>query len=655
MVKYKGRILITAALPYVNNVPHLGNIIVTLSADIYARYLRLAGYETIFICGTDEHGTTTEVAALKEGTTPKKICDKYYKIHKKCYEWLNFSFDNFGRTSNIENHKTTQEFFLKLKKNGYISEKITEQAYCPKCKRFLADRFIEGTCPNCGYNDARGDQCDECGKLLNPKELKNPRCKVCDGSPIFKKSKHLFLRTSKLSDKLKKWILKQKHWPQNARNFALSWIKEGLKDRSITRDLRWGVKIPLKGWENKKIYCWFDAPIGYLSITKEYTKNWKKWWCDKKAKIIHFIGKDNIPFHTITWPGTLVGVGGYNLPWQIASNEFLNYEGGQFSKSRNRGVFCTDAMETGIDHDIWRYYLTANRPEKADTEFTWEDFNKRINNELVSDFSNFVYRTISFTARYYDKTVPGFWDKEIEQKVNDYSQKIGDFIYKTEYKKALELIFELIHLGNKYFQDKKPWETIKTDPPTAEKCINTCLNLIKSLSVFLFPIIPNTCKKIWEQLNIKEIKKWQEYKFSIKKGHKINDPKMLFKRIDEKKLKEFKQKFSGKGGIKMASINDFEKLELRIGKILKAEKVKGTDNLLKLEVDTGEKRILVAGIAKQYKPEETIGKEIVVLTNLKPAVIKGIKSEGMLLAAVEKGKTILIVPDKKINKGSKVC
>ena len=395
------KVLITSALPYVNNVPHLGNIIgCVLSADVFARYCRLKGLDTLYVCGTDEHGTATETKALEEGLSPKEICDKYYAIHKDIYEWFGCSFDVFGRTSTTVHRDVTQSIFKRVYDNGFITKKEVEQLFCEKCDKFLSDRFVEGECPHCNYSDARGDQCDGCGKLLNGVELIKPACKVCKGIPVVKTSDHLFLDLPKLSVELDEWFDAQSEigdWPLNARRITKSWIKEGLKERCISRDLKWGVHIPLEGYEDKVFYVWFDAPIGYISITKSAREDWSEWWHDSNIPLYQFMAKDNVPFHSIIFPATLKST---RDPWNtlhhLASTEYLNYENGKFSKSRNQGVFGTDAKESGIPADVWRYYLLINRPENADTQFTWKDFQEKNNNELLANLGNFVNRALTF-------------------------------------------------------------------------------------------------------------------------------------------------------------------------------------------------------------------------------------------------------------------
>jgi len=657
----KRKFIVTAALPYVNNVPHLGNLVVTLSGDVFARFLNSKGEDVIYICGSDEHGTTTESIAIKEKTTPKKICDRYFKIHKEIYKWFNFNFTHFGRTSSKENNQTTKEFFLKLKKNGYISEREVEEVYCPKCKRFLADRFVEGTCPYCKYTEARGDQCDACGHLLDPKDLKNARCKFCGTKPEIKKNKHLFLDLPKLQKQLSLWSKRQKHWPENAKTMTAAWLKEGLKPRCITRSLKWGIKVPQRGFEDKVFYSWFDAPIGYISITKEWSKRkWKSYW-KGNTKLYQFIGKDNIPFHTIIWPGELLGVrDGYILPYQIASNEYLNYEGGKFSKSKGIGVFGDDAIKTGIPADVWRFYIIANRPETSDYEFTWSDFQSRINNELVANFGNFVNRALSFLKDKYKRKIPHpkltKADKTLLSKVKQKHKVITKQLEDVKLRDALKTVLEISALGNQYFQKNEPWKNIKRNPQKAATTVYVCANLVKTLSILIDPFLPTTAETIWKQLNLKGNRNWDD-RTLLKPSHKIGKINILFNKLEDKQIKTLEKRFSGKeaktrkgGGY--VKFDEFQKMDLRVAKILKVEDIEGKDNLYKLSIDCGDKRTIVAGIKPFYSKEELKGKSIVIVANLEPRIIAGIESKGMLLAA-EEGPTLVTI-DKDAKPGTKI-
>src|SRR5512136_216585 len=405
------RRLITAALPYVNNIPHLGNIIQDLSGDAFARYCRLAGYETLYVCGTDEYGTATETKALEEGVTPRELCDRYHAVHADVYRWFDISFDKFGRTSVPVHTEITQHIFLKLHENGFIVERTMQQPYCEHCGRFLADRYVLGTCPHCRYPDARGDQCENCGKLLDPAELVEPRCSVCGARPVIRETRHLFIDLVKILPKLRNWIegaAEKGFWARNAVQMTYAWMRDGLKERAITRDLKWGIPVPLDGYRDKVFYVWFDAPIGYISITAEHTEDWRRWWkAPKDVKLFQFVGKDNIPFHTVIFPTSLLGTGeDWTTLHHMSSTEYLNYEGGKFSKSRGVGVFGTDARETAIPVDVWRFYIFYNRPERSDFDFTWKDFQEKANAELIGNLANLVNRTLQFVQRFYEGRLP---------------------------------------------------------------------------------------------------------------------------------------------------------------------------------------------------------------------------------------------------------
>ncbi len=469
MVKVTEKRLITAALPYVNNIPHLGHIVGShLPADIFARYCRLKGYKTLYIGGTDEHGTPSLIAAKEHNVSVEEFCSKVYELHKKIYDWFDISYDNFSRTSRKIHHELTQEFFKEIHKNGYISEAPIKQFYCPKDKMFLPDRYVTGTCKICGYEHARGDQCEKCTSVLDTSTLIDAKCTICSTTPEIKESKHLFLRFDELSPKLEAWLKKQKHWRHQVLNLALSWIKEGLKERCITRDLKNGVKVPLKGFEDKVFYVWFDAPLGYVSSTKEHTEEWESYWKAKDSKIYHFIGKDNIPFHTIFWPASLIANGKYDLPYNVVGLQYLNYEGGKFSKTHKRGVFCEHIPKTGINSDVLRAYLTFLIPETDDTEFKWSEFEKRVNSDLIGNLGNFINRTLTFAQNKLNGEIKKpeiLTEKEeeflknIEQKIN----KIEELFEKVELRPAFQEILSLSDVGNKFFNDTEPWIVLKDD------------------------------------------------------------------------------------------------------------------------------------------------------------------------------------------------
>lgn len=512
-------------MPYVNNVPHLGNLIQVLSADAFARFCRLRGYETCYICGTDEYGTATETRAAEESVSPRELCDRYWEVHDGIYRWFNIEFDKFGRTSTPIHSEVTQDLFLRLDQAGFITEKTIEQLYCPACERFLADRYVRGACPHCGYDGARGDQCENCGKLLEPTELKAPQCSSCGTKPLLKSTKHLYIDLPKLRGRLESWIdtaAARGKWARNAVQMTKSWIRDGLHERAITRDLKWGISVPKAGFENKVFYVWFDAPIGYVSITgalgEERGQDWKRfinyWWKDpENVELFQFIGKDNIPFHTVIFPSTQLGAGGcgggngdggenWTMLHHMSSTEYLNYETGKFSKSKGVGVFGTDVMETGIPADVWRFYIFYNRPEKSDALFVWKDFGEKVNAELIGNFGNLVNRTLSFVTRYYDGLIPPPEEREREktekfwEKVREYETAITEKLEWAELRDAFHLIFELSSFANKTFQDGEPWRVRKDDPPAASELIRNLTFLVRDLAVLASPFIPEASQKI---------------------------------------------------------------------------------------------------------------------------------------------------------------
>lgn len=627
--------LITSALPYVNNIPHLGNLICVVSADVYTRFLRSKGEKVISVLGTDEHGTTAEIKAKEEKLTPKQLVDKYFKIHTEIYDWFNCSFDCYGRTSDKENYEISQDIFNKLKKNKFITKKKIKQFYDDKEKTFLADRFVKGTCKFCKFDDAKGDQCDNCGKLLEPTELIKPTSTLSNTKPILKQTEHFYLELGKLAPELKKWIkLHQKSWSHNALSTTTSWLKEGLKSRAITRDLKWGIPVPVKGYENKVLYSWFDAPIGYISITKKSRKDWKSWWFNDKINLTQFMGKDNIPFHTILFPAYLIGTKEkYTLMKTINVNEYLNYESGKFSKSRGIGIFGNDAMNTGIHADIFRFYMIINRPEKNDSVFTWKDFQEKLNSELVGNYGNLVNRTLTFINRFFSSEIPSLKKEDLVYKKQ--LKKI-EYHYETiELKKACKEILELSKLGNQYFQEQKPWELVKINSEKAGNVLANLVKLVKDLAILLEPITPEKSKEVFQVLGIKPSWKDLNKKLSEKQ---ILKSRILFEKLDD--TKELQEEFSGR--------EILDDLDLRVAKILKVEK--HGNNLYKLQVSLGkEKRQLVAGLQKHYYLEELKGKKIVIVANLKPVVLRGEKSQGMLLAASDKKRVGLLTTDAKLN------
>lgn len=558
-VEGERNVLITSALPYVNNFPHLGNIIgCVLSADVFARYCRLRNYNTLYICGTDEYGTATETKALEEGLTPQQICDKYFKLHDGVYKWFDISFDHFGRTTTPNQTKIAQDIFLKLYRNNYLTEDTMEQLLCEHCKIFLADRFVEGTCPLCGYEDARGDQCDKCGKLVNAVELKSPRCKMCRHAPVIKTSKHLFLNLPLLEDKLTSWMDSvTSGWTHNARVIANSWVKEGLKPRCITRDLKWGTPVPLEGYTDKVFYVWFDAPIGYLSITACYTEEWERWWKNRE-QVVHyeFMAKDNVPFHSVVFPSSQLGTHDpYTLVNHLVATEYLNYEDGKFSKSRGVGVFGNNAQETGIPADVWRFYLLYVRPESQDSTFSWSDLMAKNNTELLNNLGNFANRALSFLEKNYGSCVPamtlGQEEKMLLVRINRELKQYIALLENAKLRDAIKPIFSISRLGNQLMQAAQPWvlikSTIEEEKAKAGTVIGLCANIICQLSVMLLPYMPNLSAKLQEQLGVgPDINHLiPEFTCRLPAGHRIGKPAPLFQKIEQVQIDELKKRFSG--------------------------------------------------------------------------------------------------------------
>ena len=671
--------LITSALPYVNNIPHLGNLIQVLSADVFARFCRLAGYDTLYVCGTDEYGTATETKALEEGITPRELCDRFYAVHCDIYDWFNIAFDKFGRTSCPEHIKITQDIFLHLDRNGYIREKTIEQLYCAVCARFLADRYVRGTCPHCGYAEARGDQCENCGKLLEPTELSEPRCGVCGGNPELKSTSHLYIDLPAVRPVLEKWIKDASvrgFWARNAVKMTEAWIRDGLKERAITRDLKWGIPVPKKGFEDKVFYVWFDAPIGYISITASHTKDWEKWWRNpEEVELFQFIGKDNIPFHTVIFPSSLLGSGEvWTMLHHMSSTEYMNYESGKFSKSKGIGVFGTDARDTGIPADVWRFYIFYNRPETSDTLFTWKDFQEKVNSELIGNLGNLVNRTLTFASRYYDGKVPDApEDSVFLADVAAFHRRIRGHYERAELRDAFREVLALASYGNKAFQDGEPWKTRVSDPEKAAALLKNLVYLVRDLAVLSAPVIPATAGKIAGFLGIK-IPGWNDL-LKQQGISRVAAPEILFRKIEDTEIENLRSRFSGSQKERREKAMEEEKaaeaaadagtagsaaaeaagpeerfavkVRLQVAKITKIERHPGAEKLYIETIDTGDgERQIVSGLVPHYREEELLGKNIVLVSNLKPAKLRGVISNGMLLAADADGVVeVLFAPD----------
>jgi len=672
------RYTVTAALPYANGPVHIGHLAgVYIPADIYVRYLRLKGKEVIYVCGTDEHGVPITIKARQEGVNPKVIVDKYYKIIKESFEKFGISFDIFSRTTNKTHYEVARGFFKTLNENGSFLEAVTKQYYDEEAKQFLADRYIVGTCPHCGNENAYGDQCEKCGTSLNPTDLINPKSTISGNKPVLRDTKHWYLMLEEYEDFLKKWILiDHKEWKTNVYGQCKSWLDQGLHNRAVSRDLDWGIPVPVEGAEGKVLYVWFDAPIGYISATKELTPDWEKYWKDDETKLVHFIGKDNIVFHCIIFPVMLKAHGEYILPDNVPANEFLNLEGDKISTSRNWAVWLNEYLEDFPGkEDVLRYVLCANAPETKDNDFTWKDFQTRNNSELVAIFGNFVNRTLVLTQKYFGGVVPepgiiSDNEKLIEKELVNLKASIENNLENFKFREALKDFMSLARLGNKYLADTEPWNIIKTDEARVKTILYYSLQITANLSLLGEPFLPYTCKKLSEMIKLSASGWWSEAgNISIlKSGHKLGEPELLFSKIEDseiekqleklaasKKLNESKNSgvISSKPDI---TYDEFSKLDIRSGKVLMAEKVVKTNKLMKLTIDTGiDVRIVVSGIAEYYAPEQIIGKQVSIIVNLQPKNIKGIESHGMILMASDAdGKLVFVSPAEEVKNGSEI-
>ncbi len=659
--KEKRKIIVTGALPYANGPVHIGHLAgVYLPADIYTRFLRKKNSDVIYICGTDENGVPITLSAEKEGITPKDLVKRYHKIIKESLKKSGVEFDNFSGTSRKIHHDLSQKIFLELYEKGYIEAKTSKEFYCENCKKFLPDRYVEGTCPYCDFEEARGDSCDSCGSWLEADQLKDPRCKLCGTTPIKKETKHWYLLLDKFQSQLEKWIEK-KNWRKTVKSYLKGWLKEGLKPRPITRDLEWGVPVPLDDApDNKVLYVWFDAPLGYISSTIEWAEKigqperWKDYWEDPNTTLIHFIGKDNIVFHGIIWPAIIMGTEKFTLPDEIPANEYLNLEGKQISTSRNWAIWLHEYLEN-FEPDFLRYYLCSIMPETRDSEFKWKEFQERVNQELINNLGNFVNRTLKFLDRYNEGKIPkpgklSEKDKEMLSEVNTLIDKIDASLSKFNFRQAIRLWMQISTTGNRYYDQMKPWESRKKDPERMATTIYLCSHLTHVLGTIGKLFIPFTAKKIFSLLKLEE-KEWGRLKeIELPDDHKTGKIEPLFQKIEDTDIEKQLRRLN----MTHVTIDDFTKMGLKVGVVEKVEDVQGADKLYKLTVDTGEKRTLIAGVKKQYTPEQLLNKKIIVITNLEPATIRGIKSEGMLLAASSGDKISIISPDSDVPAGSKV-
>ncbi len=680
---------VTAALPYANGPIHLGHVAgVYLPADTFVRYLRMNDADVLFVCGSDEHGAAITLRAKKEAVTPKAIVDKYHKLIGNAFADFGIEFDVYDRTTSDLHHETSSNFFKELNRKKRFIQKSSEQYYDEEFNQFLADRYITGTCPKCKSPNAYGDQCEKCGSDLSPTDLIDPRSTLSGKLPVLRKTSHWFLPMDQHEEWLKEWITQgtldgvQQHDPKAWRNQVtgqcMSWIDGGLKPRAMTRDLDWGVKVPLPDGEGKVLYVWLDAPIGYISATKKWAqdhgKNWEDYWLKEKAqdrKLVHFIGKDNIVFHAIIFPILLKDHGGYILPDNVPASEFLNLEGDKFSTSRNWAVWLHEYLEAYPDKtDELRYVLTSIAPESKDAEFTWKDYQARVNSELADVFGNFVNRTVVLTNKYYDGIVPAQGlrtdqDKAIIAEVSDSVARIGDLIMKYKLREAQGEMMRIARIGNKYLADNEPWKLVKTDANRVEAIMSVSLEITRQLSIACMPFLPKTAKKLQGFLNI-NCDKWNDLKDAseLTVGSQINKAEILFKKIEDEfvelevqKLKEKSQQTSKFPPMKeLIDFETFQKMDLRMGKILSAEKVKKADKLLQLSVDTGiDTRTVVSGIAQHYAPEDVVGKTVLILLNLAPRKIRGVESQGMILMAEnEEGELSFLETEKEFLQGQSV-
>lgn len=686
------KILVTSALPYANGPLHLGHIAgAYLPADIYVRYQRLRRRDIVYICATDEHGVPITITAEKEGITPQEVVERYHKIIKESFERFGMSFDHFSATHHQIHHKTSQDFFLKLHEKGYIDKQEIQQMFCASCNRFLPDRYIEGTCPVCGSDGARGDQCEKCGRWLSPEEIIDPKCKICGNTPEIRSSTHWFLQLDKFQDQLASWIASKSNWKDNVKRFCEEWFKAGLKPRAITRDIDWGIPVPLEEAKGKVLYVWFDAPIGYVSATKEWAEKigepdkWQEYWLDPECQLVHFIGKDNIVFHAMVWPAQLMGQDNYILPTDVPANEFLNLENEKISTSRNYAVWLHEALDD-FPADYLRYYLTVIAPETSDSNFVWDDFQNRVNGEFADIFGNLVNRSLTFVKRFAKGKIPPLKnvrpeDQAVLDEINAAKQKVTDALEGYHFKRAQAEWMNLARIGNQYFQKSAPWELQKTDKDACGTVLHICTLLVKNLAVLGAPFVPFTAQRTWEILGFEgsvHDQLWDDIgNFSLQEGHPIAEKwGVLVSKVSDKEIRKQKEKLGlivgeGKDSQRqkkkekqaevtpekkpLIAIDEFARVDLRAGKILEAERVEKSKKLIKMRIDIGtEQRTILAGIGQHYEPEQLVGKTVVVVANLQPATLMGQESQGMVLAGVYGDDLCVTAFDKDVPPGAQV-
>ncbi len=677
MAKEFKRYLITSALPYANGPVHIGHLAgVYVPSDIYTRYLRMRGRDVVSVCGSDEHGVPITIKARKEGVSPQAVVDRYHEIIKDSFSRLGISFDIYSRTSSPTHRVTASDFFRKLYDEGKFIERTSMQYYDEEAGTFLADRYIVGTCPRCGNDRAYGDQCEKCGSTLSPDELIEPRSAVSGAVPVKRETKHWYLPLDKYEGFLRRWILEgHKEWKSNVYGQCKSWLDLGLQPRAVSRDLDWGIPVPVEGAEGKVLYVWFDAPIGYISATKDLTPDWEKYWKDGDTKMVHFIGKDNIVFHCIVFPSMLEAHGGYILPENVPANEFLNLEGDKISTSRNWAVWLHEYLdEFPGKEDVLRYVLCANAPETKDNDFTWRDFQARNNNELVAILGNFVNRALVLTKKYYDGVVPACgeltdYDRATIAEIGGIKASLEADIENYRFREALKDAMNFARIGNKYLADTEPWKVVKNDPERVKTILNIALQITANITVAIEPFMPFSADKILKMWNLERMS-WDGLGSMslVAAGHVIGEPALLFEKIEddviEAQLKKLADIKAANAAAEAAAhvtaqkeeivFDDFGKMDIRVSTILAAEKVAKTKKLLKLTVDTGiDKRTIVSGIAEHFAPEELVGRQVLVLVNLAPRELKGITSNGMILMAEDAtGKLVLLGPENKVNDGA---
>jgi len=658
------RILVTSALPYANGPIHLGHLAgAYLPADLFVRFKRLQGKDVVYICGSDEHGVPITIAAEKEGVSPQEIVDRYHAKNKQIFNDIGISFDYYGRTSSETHHKTTQDFFKKLYDKDVFKRKDQEQLYDEEADMFLPDRYVTGTCPNCDYKEAFGDQCENCGKSLSPNELKNPKSALTGNTPITKKTEHFYLPLGDYQDDLEKWLNTRKNWKPNVMGQVKSWLNEGLQDRAMTRDLSWGVPVPVKGFENKVMYVWFDAPIGYISATKEWAAQqgdpdkWKDYWQDEDTELVHFIGKDNIVFHCIIFPTLLMLDGDYVMPENVPANEFLNLEGKKFSTSRGWAVWLDEFLEE-FEADLLRYALGTGLPETKDADFSWNDFQNKVNSELADILGNFIHRTTSFTENFVDGTVPPLEkpsdkDRETLAKIETQKEKIAAAYNAYRMREAIAETMQLARIGNKYFTEMEPWHTRNEDMSTCKNTLHVCLQLSAALAVLFDPVMPQKMHQLRRQLGLKDQISWDQVSASVLDvGKEIHKGEILFHKIEDDIVDKQLQKLEEQSAAQHDEIEyeplkdsidfgDFMDIDIRAGKIISAQKIEKSNKLLKIEVDLGfEKRTIVSGIANDFEADALSGQAVCVVANLEPKALMGVESNGMILMAEEADGTL---------------